>query len=320
MQPFAKTFKPGTHLFHENDHSQELYIVQSGMIKIYRKIGTKDVELTKLAKGSVFGEMALIDGKPRSASALAIKETAVIVIDADTFLKKISGVPAWFMSMIRTTSEKIRKANSRLESIQTKNHCLHTIIALHYYFLRHGSATGTASFRELDLAHTTCELSQLLTVNNRCIMHLLDVLQTNGIIEVKEGRIILLDGTKLSGFCDYLRMVFKKAYEKIPGFSSEAIALIFSLGNFVALQKGGTEIKSEISNADMISACSQAKIERDHVRVLTEFKDSEILTYVKVQAAKPDAHPIEGYQFFITVPTYEKYLLYYAYKDLVETE
>jgi len=317
MQPFTKTYKPGSHLFHENDHSQELYIIQAGMIKIYRKIGTKDIELAKLSKGAVFGEMALIDGKPRSASALAIEETVVIVIDADTFLKKISGVPPWFISMIRTTSEKIRKANYRLEAIQTNNHSLHTVLALHYYFLRYGSKSDSSSQKELDLAQTSTQISQLLTVNNRCIIQLLDLMQRNSIIDAKDGRIVLLDEERLSGLCDYLRMVFKKAFEKMERLSPAATALVFSLKEVVTDQKAVAENKCEIACADMIVACKNTNVEFDHIKVILELKDAGLISFVKLQTLKQETNPLEGYQFFVIFAVYEKYLLYHTYKDMV---
>jgi CRP/FNR family transcriptional regulator, cyclic AMP receptor protein len=135
MQPFTKTFKAGAHLFHENDHSRELYIVQAGTIKVFRQIGTREVELALMEKGSVFGEMALIDGKPRSASARAVSDAIVAIIDAQSFESKIRGVPPWYLSIIKIISSKIRKANKHLQIVGAWNRgsalmlCLSFILA-----------------------------------------------------------------------------------------------------------------------------------------------------------------------------------------------
>ena len=45
MKPLTKTFKSGMHLFHENDRSRELYIIQAGNVKVYRQINGREVEI-----------------------------------------------------------------------------------------------------------------------------------------------------------------------------------------------------------------------------------------------------------------------------------
>ena len=88
MKPLLKKYKAGTILFHENDHSRELYIIQTGKVKIYRMIGKHEMQLTVLGEGSVLGEMALIDGEPRSASAKVIEDSDLIQLDSETLMKR----------------------------------------------------------------------------------------------------------------------------------------------------------------------------------------------------------------------------------------
>ncbi|MFW6221645.1 MAG: cyclic nucleotide-binding domain-containing protein [Fibrobacterota bacterium] len=64
-----KPTKKGTHLFHDNDFSRELYTIQSGAISVYRAISNRGIQLAVLKKGSVLEEITLIYSKPRSASA-----------------------------------------------------------------------------------------------------------------------------------------------------------------------------------------------------------------------------------------------------------
>jgi CRP-like cAMP-binding protein len=315
MQAFTKTYKTGAHLFHENDHSRELYIIQSGTVRVYRKIGSREADLARLSKGAVLGEMALIDGKPRSASAVAHDDTTVIMIDADTFHKRISGVPAWFLSMIRTTSEKIRKANSRLEAIQSRGHCLHVILALQYYFLRYG-ATDTGAQKTLSVSQTTSQLIQLLSVSHQCIMQMLSCLQKNGVIDIREGRIALCDQAKLDGCCDYLRLLFRKAFDKMGEMSGRASGLILALQETVA--QASTEKGVEIAAADMAAACAKGGEEKSCLESVAELKELGVLSFTKGAPAQGDTAPLAGYQFFIQDPAvYRKFLLYCIYKDMV---
>jgi CRP-like cAMP-binding protein len=351
MQAFTKTYKSGTHLFHENDHSRELYIIQSGTVRVYRKIGARDVDLARLSKGAVLGEMALIDGKPRSASALASEDATVLMIDADTFHKRISGVPPWFLSMIRTTSEKIRKANSRLEAIQTSDHCLHVVLALQYQFLRYGASDASKSLKRepsdpgksltrdskegrdgatadgqayltLDVSQTTSRLIQLLSVSYQCIMQILDVLQKKGIIDIKDGRIVLCDQTKLDGCCDFLRLKFRKAFDKAEKLTHRSSALLSALRETIAAQPAqsaqtASEKGVEISSADMAAACEKCGVENKALEAMAELKELGILSFTKGTAEKGDASPLAGYKFVVDPAVYEKFLLYYTYKDMV---
>ena len=114
MKPLLKKYKAGTILFHENDHSRELYIIQTGKVKIYRMIGKHEMQLTVLGEGSVLGEMALIDGEPRSASAKVIEDSDLIQLDSETFNEEIEGVPPWFV--LYQMAKKIYQAKRRLQN------------------------------------------------------------------------------------------------------------------------------------------------------------------------------------------------------------
>jgi CRP/FNR family transcriptional regulator, cyclic AMP receptor protein len=325
MQAFTKTYKTGTHLFHENDHSRELYIIQSGTVRVYRKIGSRDVDLARLCKGAVLGEMALIDGKPRSASAIACGEEAtVLMIDADTFHKRILGVPPWFLSMIRTTSEKIRKANSRLEAIQTNDHCLHVVLALQYHFLRYGegaTADGQAHLT-LDVSQTTSRLIQLLSVSYQCIMQVLDALQKKGVIDIKDGRIVLCDQSKLDDCCNFLRLLFRKAFDKTGNISQRSSALILALRETVGAppaqtSPAATEKGREISTEDMASACEKCGAENGADESIVELKELGVLSFTKGAAEKGDGSPLAGYKIVVDPEVFGKLSLYCTYKDMV---
>jgi len=328
MQAFTKTYKSGTHLFHENDHSRELYIIQSGSIRVYRKIGSRDVDLARLSKGAVLGEMALIDGKPRSASAVAGEDTTVIIIDADTFHKRIAGVPPWFLSMIKTTSEKIRKANTRLEAIQSRGLCHHVVIALQYQFLRYGAVPDGDARKALDVSQTATRLVQLMSVNNQCVMQVLAALQKKGVIDLPDGRIVLCDQAKLDGCCDYLRLSFKKSFDKLGTMSVATANVIMALSETVAGSNAASDKGVEIVGPDVAAACAKCNAGASTLECAAEMRDLELCTFTKATSpskegnasASPkggDDAPLAGYQFVLDPAAYKKALIYCTYKDMV---
>jgi len=78
---FGKKIPPGTTLFQEGDKGEEMFIIQSGKVKISKRIRGVEKTLATLDKGEFFGEMAILNDKPRSASAETTEESEMLVID-----------------------------------------------------------------------------------------------------------------------------------------------------------------------------------------------------------------------------------------------
>lgn len=76
------TYGTGEDVFVQGDEAKALYVIQFGSVRIHQKSpGGDNVEITTLGTGSHFGEMAFIDGEPRSASATAIEKSNILEID-----------------------------------------------------------------------------------------------------------------------------------------------------------------------------------------------------------------------------------------------
>ena len=244
MTPLKKNVKAGQHLFRENDRSRELYIIQSGKIRIYRTAGGKEIELATLEKGAVFGEMALIDGKPRSASARAVDDCSVFIIDAETFHEKIRGVPPWFMSIIRMTSQKIRQANRRLQNISGEHQGAHIIMTLYLFFERFDrSGNGLA------IQSTQHQLIQLLGVTYQTITRTFDFLHTSKFVEIRDELIRPLDMKRLALYCEFLRLLIRKQLDgqEAPSqkISSLAAVLIKKYPQIIGQDSSSTSIEGD---------------------------------------------------------------------------
>ena len=198
------------HLFRENDRSRELYIIQSGKIKVYRTACGKEIDLSIFEKGAVLGEMALIDGKPRSASAKALEDCTVIIIDAETFHNEIRGGPAWFMSIVRMTSQKIRQANRRLQTHSNEHQGAHIIMTLLLYFQRFDPGNNG-----IDIRLAQHHLIQLLGVTYDTVLRVLDFLHKNGFIDIRKNRVSAIEIDRIREYCEYLRLLIRSRYEAV---------------------------------------------------------------------------------------------------------
>jgi uncharacterized membrane protein len=117
-----RTFKAGTQIFAQGDIGYAMYIVASGHINIFlpgeesRRVSLKDI-----SRGEFFGELALFDEKPRSASALATTDAVLYELKRATLGAFLEKHPRAAMAILRTMSERMRETNALLHARVAKN-------------------------------------------------------------------------------------------------------------------------------------------------------------------------------------------------------
>lgn len=117
--PFAKFlthFAKGHVLFREGDEGEEMYIIQTGRVAIKKMLKDGgEATLAVLEKGDFFGEMAILERRPRSATAEVLEEGDLIVINGETFGDMIKTNPEIAVRMLRKQSIRLRETNRQLE-------------------------------------------------------------------------------------------------------------------------------------------------------------------------------------------------------------
>jgi CRP/FNR family cyclic AMP-dependent transcriptional regulator len=117
-----RPFKAGQMVFHQGDLGTEMYIVASGHVNIHLPgDGSMRVSLRDIARGEYFGELALFDAKPRSASALATTDAVLLELTRDTLSTYLERRPRAAMAILRTMSERLRETNALLSERAAKN-------------------------------------------------------------------------------------------------------------------------------------------------------------------------------------------------------
>ena len=105
--------RPGQVVFREGDAGDALYVVVRGEVRLLRRDPAgQEVALAVVKAGSVFGELALIDGEPRSATAVAVGVCGFFVIERDDFMKLLSSSPRMLGDLMVGMSGKIRQTNT----------------------------------------------------------------------------------------------------------------------------------------------------------------------------------------------------------------
>ena len=118
----ARSFKAGSMVFHQGDAGDAMYIIAAGDVNIYlpgedsRRISLKDI-----ARGEYFGELALFDAGPRSASALATTDATLLELRRETLAHYLEQRPRAAMALLRTMSAHLRQTNMLLSARAAKN-------------------------------------------------------------------------------------------------------------------------------------------------------------------------------------------------------
>ena len=106
----VKSFAVGDTIVTKGEPAKEMFLLRKGGVAI--QIDGKTVE--EIAPGSIFGEMALIDHAPRSASAVATEDSEVIPIDERLFIILVQDAPYFALDVMRVLTDRIRRMNQRL--------------------------------------------------------------------------------------------------------------------------------------------------------------------------------------------------------------
>jgi len=108
----------GEILFHRGEPGDAFYIIQSGQIRIFTlDEGGQELTLNTLAAGEAFGELALVDDRPRSASAAAVGEASLQRLRRDDFLARVHTSPALADHVIRLLSQRARHMTDYVERL-----------------------------------------------------------------------------------------------------------------------------------------------------------------------------------------------------------
>jgi len=115
-EQLKRRFKAGDVIFKDGDQGQSMFIVLDGQVEISKVLGDHKTILDNLPKGSIFGEMAIVENQPRSATATATTDTQVFEVSRDMFNHRLEEVPKWLQSFFSIMAGRLRTA-TRNQSI-----------------------------------------------------------------------------------------------------------------------------------------------------------------------------------------------------------
>lgn len=191
--------KKGAFLFYENDEGHEMYLIVSGLVKVFKSDAAGHIKtLTFLRDGDFFGEMALLDVEARSASAQFMEDTDLMVLDGRSFRGIVDDYPILALKMLKTMSMRLREANRQIEDLAFRNlpgRVASTILRLAD---KHGADTADGRLITVELTHQ--ELADLVGTAREVITSILNAFRKAGCVSVEKHRITILNREELASW------------------------------------------------------------------------------------------------------------------------
>lgn len=187
----VRTYRRGEILFNKDDPGTSLFLVKTGRIKIsvFSSEG-KEAVFTVHAPGDVFGELALLDGAPRSATATALDQSRLLMLDRTSFVAYLREQPDASLILLSDLAARVRRLTSQVEDLMF----LDIPGRLARTLLRLGEEYGRKSTRgvEIDLQLTQTELGGMVGATRVSVNRLLHWFADRGLIAIDDRRIVLL--------------------------------------------------------------------------------------------------------------------------------
>lgn len=200
-----RRFRKGETLFHAGDPGDALFLVTDGAVKITIPAddGSEPAILTTVGPGGFFGELSLLDGAPRSATAVALEASETLVLRRDAFITLIDEQPALRRTLLVTLAREIRRLTAQVEDL----HFLDLPGRLARHLLRTlaiaagrdpGAADDVTGAYRLPWPYTQAELAGMIGGSRQSVNRLLADLVEEGLVRFDGDELVIPDAGRLA--------------------------------------------------------------------------------------------------------------------------
>lgn len=204
-----KQLQPGDVLFNEGDRGEIMYLIREGKIKITKGKGDEEKTLAVLKEGDFFGEMAIIDGSPRSAGAVAVTPVSLLVIDKESFKDKLRENPL-IEYMLETLTRRLRNADEQIRLLTIKSEERRVLA----HIITKAKETGRETEGGTEITPFSFEsLANITGISESKVKDYVNKLIQVNLVTLRENSLIIRGVGDLD---DYLRYIaLKEKFEKI---------------------------------------------------------------------------------------------------------
>lgn len=183
-------YSPGRHIFSKGDPGHGLLAVLTGVVKIsVVSQDGKEIVLNLIGPGEIFGEIALLDGGPRTADAMALSECELLLLDRRDVLPILIEEPAVSIKFLEVVSSRLRRTSEQVEDLSFGDLSVRLAKAL----LRLAELQGTINAPRPRVAITQRELGQTVGLSRERTNWYLRQWERVGYIDLEKGGCVIKD-------------------------------------------------------------------------------------------------------------------------------
>ncbi len=201
----GRTYNAGDVIFREGEIGNEMFIIQSGRVKITKQL--KDgVEKTLviLGSGDFFGEMAVIDKDVRSANAVAMEPSKLIALDEDVFEMHMQTNPNIVKKILKNLTSRLRDANQQIANLMIKD--ANRLVANTILLVVHKHGEEGSNGITMDINFTVAELSKMCGLDLPKTKEIVDKLIKAKVVSLSGDIIVVTSLENLEKFIRFLEM------------------------------------------------------------------------------------------------------------------
>lgn len=175
-------------VFFEGDPGEEMFIIKSGTVKVYRVDNTKQITLALFRSGDFFGEMSIMqkDGT-RSANAETLESTVLYSLKRATFFEYMARTPALCMRLLEATMGRLRGANEQIHALSFLDVRSRILKTIHQLSQEHGEPHLDKVLITVKLTHQ--EIANMVGTVRESVTKVLQELQDDRVISIRNKQI-----------------------------------------------------------------------------------------------------------------------------------
>lgn len=187
-----RRFRRGEVIFHQDDVGESLQVVVTGAVKIVLPSQEGDEAIiASLHPGDFFGELALLDGGPRSTTATALEATETLALGREGFLRLLADDPSVVQALLRALAEELRRLTGHVGELHFLD--LAGRLATRLTRLAREADPRAAGRVELDWPFTQSDLASMIGGTRQSVNKLLAGLVDDGLLAIERDTLIITD-------------------------------------------------------------------------------------------------------------------------------
>jgi CRP/FNR family transcriptional regulator/CRP/FNR family cyclic AMP-dependent transcriptional regulator len=187
----VRRFRRGETIFHQGDPGDSLYIVESGAVKIVLPSpeGGEEAIIATLGHGDFFGELAILDGAPHSATAVALEPTEALVLHRDPFERLIDTDRSLRMALFAGLTGELRRLTGHVEELHFLD--LPGRLARRIVLLAREASPGATGEVVLEWPYTQSDLAAMIGGTRQTVNRLLADFTAQGLIHFQRDSLVV---------------------------------------------------------------------------------------------------------------------------------